>query len=320
MTYRGNEFPEEMRSGPADTTPSVGPAGKVAAILLAGGSGRRMGAGRNKLFLELEGRPILGWTLEAFQRAVAVDRIILVLGENDQDLWRELAGSLSLDKVTAVVTGGQERSDSAARGLRALSGDEEIVLLHDGARPLVSPELISQVVGAARRYGSAVPGCPVKETIKQVTPATPFSSRGEPSETTALLSFPGPAEAPFLAELTLPRDRLWAVQTPQGFRREIILRAYEKAGYLEAKSAADQGGAAGRGRDATNGNVDLASDHGRMPFGYTDDASLVEALGLPVCLIPGEEENIKITTRLDLELAEMLLRRRHPGRLEIGLW
>lgn len=373
----------------------------VVALVLAGGAGRRMGASRNKVFLELEGQPLLAWSLEAFQRAPSVDRIVLVLAAADFDLWAKVQENHSWSKLAAVVPGGAERAASAAQGLRALTGDESIVLIHDGARPLVTPALIEETVRLARRYGSAVPGLPVKETIKEAGPvlvegeavaAGNGEARGEAVErggvaAGVLAATGGEAEAGeeataegdiaapgtvvakprilYQVARTPVRAHLWTVQTPQGFRREVIVAAYAAAGYIDGQDLTRLGGASDSGRGAAAGLGEVASlgtspgagpgigvgatagqraaaiaqrfglaissqlpDNrvsGGQPgnqvpggqlvaglpnFSFTDDASLVEALGLPVYLFPGDEENIKITAPLDLELAKILFRRR----------
>lgn len=383
----------------------------VVALVLAGGAGRRMGASRNKVFLELEGQPLLAWSLEAFQRAPSVDRIILVLAAADFDLWAKMEENHSWSKLVAVVPGGAERAASAAQGLRALTGDESIVLIHDGARPLVTPALIEETVRVAKRYGSAVPGWPAKETIKEAGPvlvegeavaagngaaevksADSGAAGGEAAARGgaalgAVAATGGEAEvggeATAEGDITAPRNvvakprslyqvartpvraHLWTVQTPQGFRREVIVAAYAAAGYIDGHDLARLGRAPDSGWGVAPGLGEVASlgtspgagtgigvgatagqraaalaqrfalaissqlpDNrvsGRQPgnqvpggqlgaglpnFSFTDDASLVEALGLPVYLFPGDEENIKITTPLDLELAKILFRRR----------
>ncbi len=227
--------------------------GRVAAIVPAAGRGRRVGAAVNKLLLPLAGRPVLAHTLAAFQAAPSVDEVILVAGREDLDACRRLLANESFDKVSAVVPGGAERQDSVARGLEALGDDVEIVLVHDGARPLVPVDLIEASVREARRRGAVVAALPVKDTVKLVAP------EGAVRETP-------------------DRRACFAAQTPQAFRADVLRRAIAWAR------------AAG--------------------FAGTDEASLVEKSGGRVQVIPGREENIKITTPDDFILAEVLLARR----------
>lgn len=225
----------------------------ITALIPAAGQGTRMGSTINKQLMLLGGKPLLIRTLEIFQHCDPVDNIVLVAAAGEEENLRQLSGKYRITKVTDVVTGGQERQDSVARGLEALPPETDLVAVHDGARPLLLFNNLLEVLGAAEKTGAAVLAMPVKDTLKVV------NERGRVLETP-------------------DRSTLWAVQTPQVFRRDIIKAAYEKA----------------------NGE------------GYTgtDDASLVERWGFPVQVVRGSYENIKITTPDDLELAELLLRRR----------
>lgn len=227
--------------------------GRVAAIIPAAGRGRRMGAPVNKLFLHLAGRPVLAHTLAAFEEAESVDEVILVAAPDDLVACREMLAQWPGPKVAAVVAGGAERQESVANGLAALSGDVEIVVVHDGARPLVSPRLIDESVRAARRWGAVVAAVPVKDTIKLVAPDG--AVRGTPE-----------------------RGACFAAQTPQAFQAAVIRAAFAWA--------ADAG------------------------LTGTDEASIVEKSGHRVQVIPGCEENIKLTTPADFLVAEGFLARR----------
>ncbi|MBR2214500.1 MAG: 2-C-methyl-D-erythritol 4-phosphate cytidylyltransferase [Selenomonadaceae bacterium] len=222
----------------------------VAAVIPAAGQGRRMGAGRNKMLLQLRGRPILVWTLLAFSKVEEISELVVVVGENEvaavQNLLREVKGL----KPYQVAAGGAERQYSIANGLNKISPEAEIVLVHDGARPLVSTETIKKVIAAAREHGGAIAAVPEKNTVKVVD------------------------EAGFVVS-TPDRAKLWAVQTPQGFRRELIKKAYAKA---------EEDGFLG-----------------------TDDASLAERIGIPVQVVTDDYRNIKITTPEDLTIAEAFL-------------
>jgi 2-C-methyl-D-erythritol 4-phosphate cytidylyltransferase len=230
---------------------------KTVAIIAAGGSGRRMGGGKPKQYLLLEGVPILVHTLRIFQESQAVDAIFLVVPERDIEQTRlQVVLSYDLPKMDRILAGGPKRQDSVRNGLAALNDDCGIVVIHDGVRPFISGELIGAAVEGAKRDGAVAVGVPVKDTVKKV------DTSGSVVE-------------------TLDRDSLWLIQTPQAFRREVIVQAHEQA-------------------------------HRNGYYGY-DDAILVEKMGFPVRMIPGSYDNIKITTREDLAVAEVLLKRGRAG-------
>ncbi len=223
-------------------------------LVPAAGMGRRMGAELNKQYLQLGGRPILVRTLELFERNPAIKSIYPILPEDEIEYFTEqILPECELGKLAGIVPGGKERQDSVRNGLQQLQVDgvksDSVVLIHDGVRPLFNPELIAQLVDTAILKGGAVVGVPVKDTIKEV--------EGD------------------LIVATPERGRLWQVQTPQAFRFELLIRAYQKA------SADD--------------------------FLGTDDSSLVERLGMRPVMIEGDYRNIKITTPEDLAIAEALL-------------
>lgn len=219
---------------------------QVGAVIVAAGRSARM-EGVDKLFAPLGGRPLLAHALAAFEAAEAVDRLVLVLSRENLERGRALAAQLRLAKLEAVVAGGERRQDSVREGLRAL-GPCRWVVVHDGARPLVEPSLIARGVEAARGTGAAVAAVPVADTIKEVDEGG-------------------------LVRRTPDRARLWAVQTPQVFRRDLLERA-----------------------------------HREIVLDVTDDAAMVELLGNPVAVYPGSHRNIKVTTPVDLAVAEALLR------------
>jgi len=168
---------------------------KVAAIIAAGGSGKRMG--RPKQFLPLLGRAVVEWSLEVFKKIKSIEQIILTVSGDDLERAKNLG--------VLVVEGGAERQDSVANGLKFVSPDCDLVLIHDGARPLITPDIVEKAMAEAREHGAVVVGVPVADTIKQVE------------------------SGDWLVEKTVDRGKLWQAQTPQVFKHEIITQAYKKA-------------------------------------------------------------------------------------------
>lgn len=233
-------------------------------VLPAAGRGSRLGGELPKQYRLLGDRPLLRHTLERLQASPSVQGIVLVVRPEDLDRCRAAIGHPVPGKLRELVPGGAERWESVLAGLRATTSEDPLVAVHDAVRPLFSEALLSRVVAAAQVDGAAVPGLPVRETIKVV-------DQGK-------------------VKATPERAGLWSIQTPQVFRRELLLAAYEAAGI------------------------------GPAP---TDDASLVERLGHLVTVVPGEEQNLKITTPGDLAWAEWYLARQRDGapalrRLRVG--
>ncbi|MHB0912465.1 MAG: 2-C-methyl-D-erythritol 4-phosphate cytidylyltransferase [Armatimonadota bacterium] len=228
----------------------------TSAIIPASGLGTRLASDVDKAFVPVAGLPLIVHTLAVFQECPEIDEIVLVVREEMLPAATELLREHSLSKVASVVPGGVERSDSVRRGLAAVSPVSQVIAIHDGARPLVTREIIAATVEAARVHGAAVAAVPVIDTIKV--------SDGE------------------FVQTTLDRSKLYAVQTPQTFRREIIEKAYAHAD------------------------------------GGTDDASLVERLGLPVRIVPGSYQNFKVTTPTDITLAEALMSEKNTYRIGHG--
>jgi len=220
------------------------PNGDVGAIILAGGSSQRMG-GLDKVTSSLGGKSILARVVDTFQGSSSIDRIVIVMSPLNLKWGRRLAAQCRWSKVIDICNGGKRRQDSVALGLNKLAGCSWVVI-HDGARPLVTEAIISRGIAAAVETGAAIAAVPVWDTIKL-------------------------ADNNLVYE-TLPRNKLWAIQTPQVFREEIIRRAY--------RNASDE---------------------------VTDDSSLVELIGCPVKIYSGSYDNIKLTTPQDLILAEILL-------------
>ncbi|MGB7767470.1 MAG: 2-C-methyl-D-erythritol 4-phosphate cytidylyltransferase [Verrucomicrobiia bacterium] len=221
-----------------------------AAIIVAAGKGARMGAGVDKLFLEVAGRPVVAHTWQRFNDAPGIGEIILVVRGGMQKAFAELASRFHLQKPFRIVTGGAERQDSVWNGLEALPVTAEIVAIQDAARPCTRGELIAATVQAADETGAAVAAQPVTDTLKE-------SADGR------------------LIERTLDRSKLWAVQTPQAFRVEVIRRALTEAR--------------------------------RRRLVFTDDTAACELIGQPVRLVSSIAPNPKVTVPGDLPFIETLL-------------
>lgn len=178
---------------------------KVTVLIPAAGTGKRMGKATAKQFLTLGDKPILAHTLLAFQRASEIDEIIPILSEEDlETCLGEIIEGYHITKVKTLVVGGKERQDSVMNGLHKLAKDAAIVLVHDGVRPFVTPEMIKETVDYAKKGECVAVGVPIKDTIKEV------NDRG-------------------MVRHTLERSRLWAIQTPQAFPVRALKRAYEEA-------------------------------------------------------------------------------------------
>ena len=219
---------------------------KCGAVLVAAGSASRMG-GIDKVMAPLGGEPMIARTVRAFQECDAVSEIVIVTREDLILPIREL--TKSCEKVKAVVAGGKSRQESVGKGLNALSKDVKLAAVHDGARPLITWQLIDCCIRAANTYGAAAPAIPVKDTIKTVEGG--------------------------LVVNTPDRSKLKAVQTPQVFDIDMLKGALLKA-YQDGAEV-------------------------------TDDCSAVERLGMKVKIVEGDEKNLKVTTPMDLKIAEMLL-------------
>lgn len=228
----------------------------VAALVLAAGRGARLGASVPKAFVPLCGRPLLLHALEALAASPAIDWLVPVVAEADFDRARAFEAQLSAIRgVQPPVAGGDERQDSVAAGLAALTADVDLVAVHDAARPFVGAAAVGAVVEAARAGGAALLAVPARDTIKRVRGARVVE--------------------------TPDRAECWAAQTPQVFRVELLREALAKA--------------------AAEG------------FVGTDDAQLVERLGVAVTVVQGEASNVKITDARDLEAAERWLRAASGG-------
>ena len=173
----------------------------VTAIIVAAGKSERMGAGTDKAFLNLGPKPVVAWSLLAFERCGDVDQIVLVVRKDQLIAAKALSRMFGISKLRSIVPGGKERQDSVLAGMKEMDSDTRIVVVHDGARPCVTPETIAEVVKIARRSGAGVVGRRIFATVKYVEKGTTVTR-------------------------TEDRTKLWAVQTPQAFQTSIIRRAY----------------------------------------------------------------------------------------------
>lgn len=212
-------------------------------IIVAGGSGKRMGTSVPKQFLLLKGKPLLCWTIDAFHAFDAEMPIVVVLPEAQIPIWKSLCIGHGFHTEHQVVAGGEERFHSVRNGLLAVEGDG-LVAVHDGVRPLVSTDLIARCFKSAAEFGSGIPVVAIPSSVRELEGGT---SRA------------------------VDRSLLRAVQTPQCFRTDLLRNAFE------------------------------------LPYdpAFTDEATLVERTGVPVHLVDGEEHNVKVTTPVDLLVAEV---------------
>lgn len=224
----------------------------TSAILVAAGSGKRFGPGADKIFLELAGRPVIAHTWLRFEAVPSIDEVVVVVRAGMESAFEEIAASLGLLKPWRLVAGGAERQDSVWNGLKATSAACEWVAIQDGARPCTAMTVIEATLAAARESGAAVAAQRVTDTLKQSTDGR-------------------------VIDRTVDRSTLWAVQTPQAFRRDVILRAIEEV-----------------------------RRQGRV---LTDDTAACEAIGQPVRLVESPFPNPKVTYPGDVPYIESLLTR-----------
>ena len=231
---------------------SPNPPNQIIAVIPAAGSGTRMGLKKAKQFVELYGKPLLAITLNCFQECELVDGIVVVVPEDDMEYCiNEIVNKYKLTKVLKVIAGGKRRQDSVRKGVEAIANSCKWVLIHDGARPLVSSMLISRVIKATKDSRAVITGLPIKESVKEV------NGQGRVLR-------------------SVNRSNLWLIQTPQIFMYEDIHQAHQNA----------------------------------IKYGWqgaTDDAFLIEKMEIPITIIEGQEDNIKVTTPEDLKLAQSLI-------------
>ena len=220
----------------------------VQAIIPTAGLGTRFPSYVPKPLLLLKKKPIFVYALETFQKSSLIDSIVLVVPKVYLSEYEKIVKKSKLKKVSQIIAGGATRAESVFNGVKATDEETKIVLIHDGVRPFVTAQMIRESIAACRQHGSAVVAVPVKPTIKKVDPKE------------------------HVVEQTLNRDDLWEIQTPQVFKKDILLQAYRKF----------------------------------PDFHVTDEAYLVERLGVKVKVVLGSYKNIKITTPEDLVVAEAL--------------
>ncbi|MCS7192265.1 MAG: 2-C-methyl-D-erythritol 4-phosphate cytidylyltransferase [Armatimonadetes bacterium] len=220
-------------------------------IVPAAGKGIRIGSNLPKALIPIAGKPMIFWTVAAFERTPVVDAVVLVAPENFTEEFERLRKESKWEKVIAIVSGGADRQQSVWNGLQAIPKETDWVIVHDAARPLVKPSLIVATWDAAQEIGTAaIAALPCSSTVKR--------------------TFDG-----ILVAETLDREQIWLAQTPQVFEADLLREAHEQAI-----------------RDGCS---------------VTDDAMLVERLGVPIRLVFGDPENIKITYPIDLAIAEALI-------------
>lgn len=220
----------------------------ISAVVVAAGKGTRMGIVENKIFCRIGNKPVLAHTLSIFDESEDISEIILVCREEEQQTCQKIVQEFGIKNVRYAF-GGLERKDSVYNGICATDRSSDYIVIHDAARPFLSQKSLQEVITAAKQYGAAALGVRCKDTIKIC-------------ESNLIVDTPD-------------REMLWAVQTPQVFKRDLILEAFECANPLVA---------------------------------VTDDCSLVEAMGIHPIMVPGDYRNIKITTQDDLDYADYLMR------------
>lgn len=223
---------------------------KLEAIVLAAGRGLRLQSKIPKPLARINSKPVIIYSLETLSRHPWVKDIILVVNsKNSKGIIKEVK-KRRIKKIEKIIQGGRRRQDSVLNGLKAVDNDTHLVLIHDAARPFIDKDTLTALIKTAKNSGAAIAGVPVKATIKRVS-------------------------GKFIVKKTIERKGLWEIQTPQVFKKDLILRAYKKFGKQDA----------------------------------TDDAMLVERLGEKVSVVLGSYNNIKVTTPEDMELAKAIVKR-----------
>lgn len=223
---------------------------KVAAIIVAGGVGSRMNSDIPKQFVDVLGKPIISYTINSISKCDAIDEIIIVTLPDYLVFCKDIVDVFGFKKVSKIICGGATRQESVYNGLKEIGDDVDIVVIHDGARPLIDTDTVAKCISAACEYGCSAAGVKMKDTVKVVNDNC-------------------------FIEYTADREKLWQVQTPQVFKKDIIYSLHTQA--------------------AENG------------FSATDDCILAENAGYKVMMVEGLYENIKITTPQDIFIMKGLL-------------
>jgi 2-C-methyl-D-erythritol 4-phosphate cytidylyltransferase len=221
---------------------------KTSAIIVAAGSGSRLGHSEPKAFVALAGRTMLSWSLATVAQVPSIEEVVIAVPAGREAAARREASALSIP--VKITPGGAERQDSVQLALALTSAQSELVVIHDAARPFATAEIFEACLDAAHRAGGAIAAIPVADSLKQV-------------------------DASRTIRATVPRSELWQAQTPQAFRRALIIAAHDRA----------------------------VRDH----VAVTDDAELAEGIGVRIEVVECTTRNLKITTASDLELAQALL-------------
>ncbi len=232
---------------------------KTTALIAAAGSGTRMQSDVPKQFLKIDGIPVIAKTLAVFQKSPLIDEIVIIAGKGYKKEIKAISDEYNISKLTAIVSGGDTRQQSVMNGLSAVRGEN--VLIHDGVRPFITEKMISDVTNALNKYDAAAVGVPVNDTLKS-------------------------ADKDMEIVKTVDRSSLYAIQTPQGFKTEKILKAHT---YAKENSLT-----------------------------VTDDCALFEQLKIPVKIVSGSATNIKITTPDDLKISKGLMREDKKMRIGQG--
>lgn len=232
------------------------------AIIVAAGKSKRMKSNVNKVLLHILNKPMIYYTLKVFQKCSLIDEIVVVTQRSDIEKINKVKQEYNFDKIQKIVEGGKERQDSVHNGLISLKNvkNDDIIIVHNGSNPLVKEVEIVRCIDAAKKYGAAVAGFPLKDTIKKIKNG--------------------------FVEKTIGRTDVYQVQTPQAIKYGLFVGVFQNAKNKKLR--------------------------------FTDDVSLVEALGKKVKLVSCSYENVKITTREDLEIAEGILMNRNNANFRIG--
>ena len=221
----------------------------ITAIILAAGKSERMGAGVDKAFISLGNKPVVAWSLMAFERCADIDRIVLVVRKDQVIASKAVVKMFGISKIDKIVAGGAKRQESVEAGLAACDLDTRHVVIHDAARPLVTPEMVSEIVQNVKRAPAVTFGRPMSDTVKICEKGSTVTK-------------------------TVPREKMWTVQTPQAFQMKELRAAYKALGKNEV----------------------------------TDDCMAVELNGVPVKILSSDRPNFKITTAEDLQVISALLK------------